>query len=277
MAKLPINTNTLQYQLDHMTYPIKRRGKRLGMAQLGEECKRKLWYSFRWATVKTRLEGRAKHIFGLGDAIEEQIVMALKQLGIEVFDQQQGFAGFSGHAYGYIDGKLLGVPEAPKTIHLLEAKSMKDKFFKKLIRLGLQATYPKHVSQCQRYMAANKLDRCIYIAYNKDTSEIHVIRLRADKAKQQDALRVEMEVIFAEEPPEQRYDGPKNYGCTFCDHKDTCWNGVPMEKSCRSCIHIELEEAGEWSCQHPAVIGSDRMLSFEAQQIGCERWREIGS
>ncbi len=272
MVLIPLNTDTTQYRLDQMMLDTGRRSKRLGMSQIGEECKRRIWYGFRWANPEAKLPARIKRLFGDGDRAENTVIEALLQIGITVTDRQKGFPGFAGHAYGYIDGIAHGVIESPKTPHLLEVKSMKNKLYQKLLKYGIKKTYPKHYAQCQRYMKANVLERTIYCAYNKDDSSIHVIRIKANKSFQRDALRLEMEIILAEEPPERRWENDQNYNCRFCPHIDTCWHDTGAQKNCRTCRFIDLEDDGKWSCTFG--IG-DVELEHEFMMKGCENYKQI--
>ena len=59
-------------------------------------------------------------------------------------------------------------------MHVVETKSHKEKSFKELVKHnplgggeGLKKSKPDHYAQCQSYMHAQGLSRCIYLAVNK--------------------------------------------------------------------------------------------------------------
>ncbi len=86
------------------------------------------------------------------------------------------FAG--GHASGRTDGKVTGVPEAPKTMHVFEAKSMNDRAFKALLKAGcVREGKPEHFAQVQTYLHCQGLTRALYLGVNKNTDELYCERI----------------------------------------------------------------------------------------------------
>ena len=105
----------------------------MGVSLIGNECERFLWLTFRWS-VAPEFPGRILRLFRRGHLEENQIILDLKNIGIHVTDQQKRVS-FGSHVSGSIDGIInSGIPESPKSPHLLEMKTYNDKRFNKLNR-----------------------------------------------------------------------------------------------------------------------------------------------
>ena len=101
--------NAIEYPQKHRPY--------LGMSIMGHDCERYLWYTFRWCYTEI-LPYRKIRLFGIGHREESSIIDTLDTVGIAVYNQQEGMEAVHGHVKGHIDGKCIGVIEAPKTEHL---------------------------------------------------------------------------------------------------------------------------------------------------------------
>ncbi len=106
----------------------------LGASIIGHECSRYLWYTFRGCYTPD-FSGRLYRLFETGDVEEVRFVKELRAIGCTVHatDPQTGkqfaVSEWAGHFKGHTDGCALGVPEAPKTWHLLEFKTFNAKRF----------------------------------------------------------------------------------------------------------------------------------------------------
>ena len=66
--------------------------RHLGASLIGEACKRKLWYLFRW-TYREQTTGRAQRLFNRGHREEARFVEWLEGIGVQVwFENRAGFA-----------------------------------------------------------------------------------------------------------------------------------------------------------------------------------------
>src|SRR4051794_25208226 len=94
----------------------------LGASLIGDDCERKLFFTFRWATVE-RHDGRLLRLFQTGHLAEHRFVADLRSIGCTVQDvnpetgKQWSVSAVGGHFGGSMDGVVLGLPEAPKTLH----------------------------------------------------------------------------------------------------------------------------------------------------------------
>ena len=237
----------------------------LGMSGIGDPCERKLWYGFHMVSKKEPHIERTKRIFNTGHIAEGFIYKDLKKIGYDVFGAQESCVGVAGHFSGHIDGKVSGVIEAPKTIHLLEMKTMNDKNFKEIVKTqSVQKSKPVHYAQMQCYMHYQNLTRALYIAYNKNTSEYYIERVYYDKDFALDIISKATKIIMSEKPPLKEF-APTWYACKFCDHRGVCHDGEKPAINCRTCIEADICDGGKWEC------GLDsKELSVDDQKCGCE-------
>lgn len=250
----------------------------LGMSGLGHSCSRYLWYEFRWA-FKEDHSTRLKRLFSRGHREEVPVVRDLERIGIScknygTEDQVEMEAGF-GHMKGHSDGICENVPEAPKTTHLLEIKTVNDKGFKKLCKMGLKAANPKYYAQVQLYMHFLKLKRALHITVNKNDDAYYVERIRYDRTKALELIQKGEGIILSEQPPMKVYTSTW-WECKFCSafsicHRDTVW-----EKNCRTCRFVSPEHNGEWSCNIQTAADSEPfLLTLERQRQGCANHQQI--
>jgi hypothetical protein len=248
------------------------RRSHLGASEIGEECLRRLWYSFRWCT-EPAFDGRMLRLFERGRLEEPRVVAELRAVGVEVHEvdpdtgQQFRFAQHGGHYGGSMDGVARGLPEAPKTWHVLEFKTASAKRWRELERKGVEKAQPKHAAQMQAYMHELGLKRAAYIATNKDDEALYMERVRYDEATGERLRQKALRVIQAPEPLERIADDGSKWPCTWCDAKGACHQGRVPPVTCRTCVHAtpELDGHERWTC---ARFGKD--LSRAAQELACD-------
>lgn len=285
MVMLPENKHTTKFLLDTVHPPLKKKDAPrgyLGMSGIGDACTRKLWLGFRMAS-KQNFSPKTLRIFERGDIEEARMIRDLKNIGIECFrrdadgnkieitgavdEEQEEIVGFAGHAKGHPDGRCLNVPEAPKTEHLLEIKTMNDNGFKKLVKEGLKKTKPVYFAQVQRYMDKMKLTRTLHITTNKNDEEPYVERVKFDPVFAKDLERKEQDIIMSDAPPLKEFSRTW-YECKMCNHFGFCHDNVSPVVSCRSCAHVDMEVDGVWVCG-----SSKKQLSHADQVAACPSYR----
>ncbi len=190
----------------------------LGASEIGQACERHLWLSFRWA-VREEFDGRTLRLFDTGHREEAQLIEELRAAGMEVSDRdadgkQHGFV--DGHFAGSIDGAVLGVPEAPKTWHLLECKTHSAKNFAKLEKDGVEVAFPRHYDQMQVYMGKLGFDRALYLAVCKDNDALLSERVAFNPARYA-ALRAKALRVGGAPSPAERLP-PESFESTWCKH-----------------------------------------------------------
>lgn len=240
----------------------------LGASQIGKSCERALWYDFRWATP-AQFPGRILRLFETGQLEEARLVKNLRRIGATVLEvdpetgRQWRVEAHGGHFGGSLDGVSLGLPEAPKTWHVLEFKTHSAKSFRELVAKGVAEAKPQHWAQMQVYMHLTGLARAMYLAVCKDTDDLHVERVHADGDAAERLLAKAARVIHAARPPARISEDPTWFECRFCDHHAVCHGGRTATHTCRSCLHSTPVEGG-WHCAR-----HDRMLSPAGERFPC--------
>lgn len=254
-----------------------RQGRSISVSTLADECERKLFYDFRWASPPEVINGRTLRIFESGNIEEERWIENLRMIGCEVIDgdgedrngkpRQIMVELCGGHVRGYLDSEILGLPEAPKTWHVGEMKSHNAKSFIKLLKEGVKKSKPLHYGQIQTYMYERGRDRGIYLATCKDTDELYAERMELDTAYVVRLLARAERIIGAHEPPAKLHEDPNHkmaFVCGWCKHKPICHENAPARTNCRTCLYSSPEDGGTWSCAR-----FSKPLSHEEQLAGC--------
>lgn len=246
----------------------------LGASLIGRNCNRALWYGFRWTTKMTH-EARLLRLFGRGHREEATLTQLLRDAGITVMtvDPSTGrqFDFKDGHFGGSMDGACVGLPEAPKTWHVIEYKTASLKMFNKLIAEGVKLAKPEHYAQMQVYMLKMGLERAVYITVCKDDDRLHIERIDFDADFAQSMVDKAQWIISLPTPPDGISTDPTWFECKWCDHKDTCHGTQAPLPTCRSCTHSTPERDGTWTCGQ--LKGAP--LSVADQKEACTEHRYI--
>lgn len=238
----------------------------ISVGEANAECDRSLWYSFRWCTPLEKHHGRQLRLFATGNLEEERLVEDLERIGVDVYGQQDRIRLVGSHVRGKCDGKALGIPEAPRTEHLLEFKSSNAKGMKSIMKDGYKVAKPLHFGQCQLGMHAFGLTRCLYLVASKDDDTLYAERIEYDVEFTLRLLARLERVINSPEPPSRISDKPDFFGCMFCKHKAVCKEDAWPRVTCRSCLYSTPEMGGDghWSCSR-----FSKPISFDEQKSAC--------
>ena len=196
--------------------------KRIGCSQAGEECEYKLWLGLN--NQRPIDDPRVLRIFELGNQVETVVINLLKQAGVTVYEKDQEGKQFQvsfldGSLQGSIDGVVTGIPESERP-HLLEIKSYNNARFNTLCKESVSKSDPKYFTQVQLYLKGLNLEKALFIAYNKDTSDLYEERIDYDPFEAEIAINKVQKVIESKDG--LNLDTTKNYKCIFCNHKDVC-------------------------------------------------------
>lgn len=233
----------------------------LGASEIGHECEMYLWLKFRGA-IKENHDGRMYRLFNRGQREEEVFVQDLKMIGCDVKDRDANGNQFSvtalgGHFAGHLDAIACGIPEAPKTWHVVEMKTHNEQSFKKLCKEGVEKAKPMHYAQMQVYMGLSNATRALYIAVNKNTDELYTERVHFNK-NHFDLLMAKAKRIIDTCTPDKCATRPDDYRCKMCPAKSLCWAERTtiidpyLNCDCRKCCHAtaNTESYGKsWSCR----------------------------
>jgi hypothetical protein len=283
MPEIPLPISHTALAIDRAHEARARNGDSAGvpMSQVANPCDRAIWMQFHWASPPETPEGRRERRFRTGNQYETWLLDDLRAIGCEVWEtdpetgKQFRVELANGHLRGKVDGVALGVPEAPKTPHVIECKSHNDRSFKELIKKGLRDGKPDHFAQCQLYMHALGEKRCLYIAANKNDESIHVERVEYDPTFSVTLVARMERIIASERVPARLHDDPNAKGafaCGWCPAKAVCHEGQFARFNCRTCLYSEPSGNAEWFCERWM-----RVLTYTEQQEGCpDRCRRAG-
>jgi len=233
--------------------------------EIGVECDRAIWLSFRSASVPEVIDWRKRRIFERGNLEEERLLDLLRLVGCEVWGQQDRVRDVGGHLRGKIDGRVLGILESSKE-HIVECKSAKQEVFRKVVKDGVQKGKPEHYATMQFYMHSTGIDRTVYLMSNKNDEDIHFERVRYDaEAAIRAVARIER-IVTAPEPPTRLCGKRDDFRGMFCRQAAVCWGETMARVHCRTCLHATplLDGNAGWDCARHS-----KPLSLDEQAQGC--------
>lgn len=261
----------------------------LGASIVGDECLRKVWYNFRWAT-KPSFSGRLLRLFNRGHLEEGRIIAALLMIGANVFQQDENGKQYrvswaEGHAGGSGDGLAVGIPDLPAGQYcLLEFKTHGEKSFIELAGKlaewrdyvsgkgpftgkGVKECKPEHYTQMQIYMRKMGIPIALYVAVNKNTDDLYMelIVLNSEHA---DAYIDRGEgAVWSKVAPKKLSVSPGFFKCRFCDDRPVCHLKAAPDLNCRTCQFSEPIADAKWLCNKHRME-----LPKEKQLVGCPDW-----
>lgn len=269
----------------------------LGGSLIGDECKRKLWYSFRWCYRETGVDtesyARKLRLFNRGHREEDRFIEWLNGIGAEVWTHEtpdiyneQGKIVTKGKQFrvssvmGHFGGSLDAIIRLPARYGvdvpiLGEFKTNgTGAGFEKLIKDGMIVAKPQHFAQTSTYGSDPKYNfsHCLYMNNNKNDDSMYVELVKLDHRLGQNMRTKAEQIIMSQTPPPRLSDNPTYFACKYCAANKICHTGAIPEKNCRSCRFAVPAEGGEFGCtQHNQIIPRD----FVA--IGCAQYIPITS
>ena len=204
----------------------------LGMSQIGDPCKRKIWFGFRGYT-SLPLDGRAAMIFDIGNRVEDAVIHWLKEAGYQIDSQQLDFSAHNGFFKGHCDGIIHGVTSRP---HILEIKSANEKKFKAFKENGIAKVSPTYYGQVQCYMGYSGLERALWVVMNKNTCEIYTERCYFNREDFNALHQKAAEIIKSSIMPQKT----ESSLCEWCDFRLWCQeplSAMQTAKTCGTCHH----------------------------------------
>lgn len=250
----------------------------LGASEIGKPCSRALWYSFRW-TLKVEHPGDRHRLFQRGHSEEPKFVARLARIGIQVSDrdpatgkQYQMVHATEPHYGGSYDG-IGVVPWVPPEVSTMvtEFKTHNDNSFNKLVKDGVRKSKPQHYTQMCCYGEHSKLRYGLYCAVNKNTDALYWRVVPLQWSLGELSLKKAIHVIRSQTPPTRVSENSSYFECKFCDYRNICHLGAPVEKNCRSCKHATPNKQDkEWTCSLYAGV-----IPREFVPKGCDSWTPI--
>lgn len=270
----------LSEDVDNFCSTFYKQGHRnhLGASVMGEECWRKLYYSFRWVKLE-HFDGRMMRLFNVGHSAEPRFVTYLRGIGFEVkeFDEDGKQFRISG-AMGHYGGSLDGMCKPPARYELSEDIVLSLSFktnntgsgYAKIATEALSKSKPIHWAQECQYGYKRGIKYCIYMIENKNDSDITFKVVELDWNLGAQLEKKANEIIFSKEPPPRISENPALFNCKYCNYSGICHSGEQVEKNCRSCRNAMPVENAEWKC---AIANQN--IPNDVIKEGCPQWLPI--
>lgn len=230
--------------------------KHLGASIIGRECKREVWYKFRWAKKET-FEPRMLRLFGRGHREEPEFIRLLRGAGVTVYDAGENgenkeamrISDHDGHFGGTPDAVGTNLPGLPEDMAvLLEFKTFNYDQFQKLKKDKLMRAKWVYYIQMLIYMEKHGLTLGLFMAVCKDDDEIYYEYIHANPEIAQTNIRLAGTLIHSETPPRRISESPGWYECRYCSFLAICHQGDIPATNCRTCAHGTPGPNATWLC-----------------------------
>ena len=205
----------------------------LGASSIGDECIRKV--QLQYMQKDQKVSAKQIRTFDIGHCLEDLIIKWLRIAGFDLKTRNEngdqfGFSVADGKFAGHVDGLIYSFPEQfpdkPTGVCLLEIKTMNNKSWNDTQKRGVLVSKPVYYSQVQLYMAYLELDRCLFVALNKDTSDLYFEIIPFDPGMAQKYSDRAVQIIKATENNELLpcVSGDSSFFlCKMCGFRDHCW------------------------------------------------------
>lgn len=249
----------------------------LGASGVGDDCARKIWYGFRWATHQKH-DGRLLRLFNRGHLEEARFIAMLLTIGAEVIQQDENGKQFKisdagGHFGGSGDGIVVNIPDLePGVPALCEFKTSADKPFIEVEKKGVKEAKFEHYVQMQTYMRKMGLAVALYMVVNKNNDKLYAELIPFDPEIADEYIARGVNLVWMETEPNRISESPGWYKCKWCDHRSVCHLKAAPAINCRTCHYSKPMEDGTWKCTN---FESDLygVLSKEQQLANCPKYR----
>jgi hypothetical protein len=262
----------LSEQYSREKWPSKHR-EHLGISLIGEECHRKLWYTFRWVKLEQH-KGRMRRLFQRGHREEQLFRDFLFWCGFyrreinPITDNYYKASSIDGHYGG--TGDDVWVHNSDENFRILaEYKTHNTKRFNELKEQGVKKAQVKHYAQMTEYGRNFQITKALYFAVNKDNDEWYPEWVDLDWQYGKDLESKANTIIHSQSPLPRINENPNYYKCKFCHFQDICHHGECVEENCRSCIFAKPTANATWTCDKYGIIPE----SFIAK--GCSEHQSI--
>lgn len=210
----------------------------LGASAIGDECLRKV--QLQYMGKEPEVSAQQLRTFDIGHCLEDLVIQWLRIAGFYVITrnengEQFGFSTADGKLQGHVDGIIQGFPKkfvdgagtSPTAPWLLEIKTMNNKSWNDTKKHEVLVSKPIYYAQVQLYMAymAGAMERCLFVALNKDTSELYFEVIAFDSEAAQKYSDRAVQVLKATKNNELLpcvSGDPSFYLCKMCAFRNVC-------------------------------------------------------
>ena len=244
----------------------------LGASLIGRECKRYLWYVFRWC-LHEKTTGRQQRLFNRGHREEARFIEWLEGIGFKVWFENRDEAPNEKGEYpqyrisdvmGHFGGSLDGIAVLPERYGIEEPVLLEFKTngtgagFNKLADDGMPIAKPEHFAQTSTYGKKYNFRYCVYLNINKNDDSLHIEVVKLNHNLGEQMIMKAEQIIMSQTAPARLSDNPTFHKCGYCHMKEVCHKGAVVEVNCRSCAFARPVENAEWFCEvHNGNIPKD--------------------
>lgn len=244
----------------------------LGASLIGRECKRYLWYVFRWC-LHEKTTGRQQRLFNRGHREEARFIEWLEGIGFKVWFENRDEAPNEKGEYpqyrisdvmGHFGGSLDGIAVLPERYGIAEPVLLEFKTngtgagFNKLADDGMPIAKPEHFAQTSTYGKKYNFRYCVYLNINKNDDSLHIEVVKLNHNLGEQMIMKAEQIIMSQTAPARLSDNPTFHKCGYCHMKEVCHKGAVVEVNCRSCAFARPVENAEWFCEvHNGNIPKD--------------------
>ena len=244
----------------------------LGASLIGRECKRYLWYVFRWC-LHEKTTGRQQRLFNRGHREEARFIEWLEGIGFKVwFENRDESPNEKGEfpqyrisdVMGHFGGSLDGIAVLPERYGIAEPVLLEFKTngtgagFNKLADDGMPIAKPEHFAQTSTYGKKYNFRYCVYLNINKNDDSLHIEVVKLNHNLGEQMIMKAEQIIMSQTAPARLSDNPTFHKCGYCHMKEVCHKGAVVEVNCRSCAFARPVENAEWFCEvHNGNIPKD--------------------
>lgn len=251
---MSITAETLKKRIDVKIVEAHEKEERrghLGASQIGNKCYRYLWHVLHWS-YKEKFNAKQLRLFDRGSREEVRFLEWLKPIAQELYpvnpktNKQWRVSAFNGIFSGSCDG----VAKIDDEWFLLEFKTHGDKSFKEFARHKVKECKPVHYDQLQVYMHLLNLNKCVYMAINKNTDELYIEIVHRDNLSADIILDRAKSVIEAESGLDMPRisESPLWWECRMCEFTHICNKGAAPDRNCRTCAYSKPVSGKVWYC-----------------------------
>lgn len=217
-----------------------RKGNYLRLSNLGNSCRRQLWYSVNVHELGEKLSGATRIKFLIGNITESVIIFLAKLAGHVVTDEQKTVTVHGVH--GHIDGKIDG--------HLVDVKSASPYSFNKF-KDGLKPEQDAfgYLSQLGTYGYAERETQGSFLVVDKVLGHLHLDTHELPEVDYEPIVTEVNGILASNEPPPRAFNdepegksGNRKLGvkCSYCEFKHTCWPGVKTFQYARGPLYLTV-------------------------------------
>ena len=262
----------------------------LGPSSLGDPeqknfCIRKVNLSLRNVTHR-HVDAKGLRIFARGDREEANIMALLIQAGFVVMpyavrvdgvDKQFEYRNYKDTFAAKVDAIIKLCPDwpDPEEHGILEVKTMKQKYFDRLTRNGVEIGFPDYYVQAQCYLVLFKLKYLLHVTTNKDTEELYAEIIVPDK-KVLKRVNIVLKTVLNppakngyERIPVRPFKTTKYPPCAWCNHKRVCWGMDLPRNHCRTCVNFRFRKGDKYNY----CMLYEKQMNAKEQYWGCNNHR----